>query len=107
MVCYSFGFTPLQGLYPAEVLAYENRAKGIALQTWVGTAFGLINTFGMPVALPALKWKSEIIPTNRVRWKLTISVLDLYVCRHTRRHTNLLFCGRDQTTQSRGSGPRV
>lgn len=59
MVCYSFGYTPLQGLYPAECLAYENRAKGLALQTWVGTLFGLINTFGMPVALPVLTWKSE------------------------------------------------
>ncbi|KAI9637512.1 general substrate transporter [Dioszegia hungarica] len=61
MVCYSFGYTPLQGLYPAECLAYENRAKGLALQTWVGTLFGLINTFGMPVALPVLTWKTYLI----------------------------------------------
>lgn len=51
MVFFSFGWTPLQGLYPAEVLAYENRAKGLALQGWCTSAASLINTFGMPIAL--------------------------------------------------------
>lgn len=37
-MCYSFGYTPMQALYPAECIAYENRAKGIALQTWLGAA---------------------------------------------------------------------
>ncbi|WRT66050.1 uncharacterized protein IL334_003002 [Kwoniella shivajii] len=61
MVFYSLGYTPLQGLYPAEVLSYENRAKGIALQTWLGAACGLINTFALPSALQHLKWKTYII----------------------------------------------
>jgi hypothetical protein len=59
MVVYSFGYTPLQALYPAEVLAFEVRAKGLALQGWITNAFGLINTFGLPSALAALTWKSE------------------------------------------------
>lgn len=32
MVFFSVGWTPLQGLYPAEILAYQVRVKGIALQ---------------------------------------------------------------------------
>lgn len=46
--------TPLQGLYPAEVLAYENRAKGLALQGWVTNAVSCINTFGLPPALGSI-----------------------------------------------------
>lgn len=30
---YSLGFTPLQALYPVEVLSFEMRAKGMAFQT--------------------------------------------------------------------------
>ena len=29
-VCYSFGWTPMQALYPVEVLSFEMRAKGMA-----------------------------------------------------------------------------
>lgn len=61
MVFFSFGITPLQALYPAEVLAFENRAKGLALQGWVTNAVSLINTFGLPSALAALTWKTYLI----------------------------------------------
>jgi len=30
MVVYSFGWTAMQAVYPAEVLTYEMRAKGLA-----------------------------------------------------------------------------
>lgn len=59
MVFFSTGWTPLQALYPAEVLSYENRAKGLALQGWVTNAVSLINTFGMPLALDAIGYISE------------------------------------------------
>jgi hypothetical protein len=61
MVFFSFGWTPLQGLYPAEVLAYENRAKGLALQSWCTSAVSLINTFGMPIALREIGYISEYL----------------------------------------------
>ena len=61
MVFFSFGWTPLQALYPAEVLSYENRAKGLALQGWCTAAVSLINTFGLPPALAALQWKTYLI----------------------------------------------
>ncbi|WWC63036.1 uncharacterized protein I303_105635 [Kwoniella dejecticola CBS 10117] len=61
MVCYSFGMTPLQGLYPSESLKHENRARGIALQTWLGAACNLINTFALPSALEHIRWKTYLI----------------------------------------------
>lgn len=61
MVFFSFGWTPLQGLYPAECLAFEVRAKGLALQGWFTNTFSLINTFGLPSALKALRWKTYLI----------------------------------------------
>lgn len=32
-ICYSVGWTPLQALYPVEVLSYEIRAKGMAFSS--------------------------------------------------------------------------
>jgi MFS family permease len=58
---YSFGWTPLQALYPVEVLSFEMRAKGMAfsgLFTSIGT---LVNQFGFPVALANIQWKTYIV----------------------------------------------
>jgi hypothetical protein len=33
-ICYSFGWTPLQALYPVEVLSFEMRAKGMAFSSF-------------------------------------------------------------------------
>lgn len=60
-VFWAFGWTPLQGLYPTECLAYEVRAKGLALQTWFANVFSLINTFGIPSALEAINWKLYLV----------------------------------------------
>jgi hypothetical protein len=59
MVFFSFGWTPLQALYPAEVLSYENRAKGLGVQSLFTNAVSCINTFGMPPALRAIGYISE------------------------------------------------
>jgi hypothetical protein len=48
-----------RGLYPAEVLTFENRAKGLSLQSWVTSLCSLINTFGLPPALGKLGYISE------------------------------------------------
>lgn len=61
MVIFSFGWTPMQALYPAEVLGYEARAKGLAFLGVVSQAASLINTFGLPVALERLNWKVYLI----------------------------------------------
>ena len=79
MIGFSFGFTPLQcaptltsvpwlthrGLYPAEVLSFENRAKGLSLQGWVTNALTTINTFGLPPALGKLGYTGKSIASDR------------------------------------------
>ncbi|KAI0044397.1 general substrate transporter [Auriscalpium vulgare] len=61
MVVYSFGWTPMQALYGAEVLSYEARAKGLAFLNLVNQASSCINTFALPVALEKITWKVYII----------------------------------------------
>jgi MFS family permease len=58
---YCVGITPLQGVYAVEVFAYEQRAKGIALQNLGVNAVGLINQFATPVALERIGYKTYII----------------------------------------------
>ena len=97
MVFFSFGWTPLQALYPAEILPFQNRAKGLALQGWATSAVSCINTFGLPSALASLQWKSE--STRGAR--LTSSLLDFHGLGRSRYRDNLLFHRRDQTTLAR------
>jgi hypothetical protein len=73
---YSFGFTPLQALYPVEVLSFEMRAKGKHFPTSPSALVsilllyhmlcanvplaGLINQFAWPVSLQMITWKTYI-----------------------------------------------
>ncbi|KAF8917115.1 general substrate transporter [Mucidula mucida] len=63
MVVFSFGWTAMQALYPAEVLGYQARAKGLAFLNICTQASSCINTFGLPVALEKLTWKVYLIFT--------------------------------------------
>ncbi|THU93494.1 general substrate transporter [Dendrothele bispora CBS 962.96] len=54
MVVFFFGWTPMLALYPAEVLSYQARAKGLAFLNICTQAATTINTFGFPVALEKL-----------------------------------------------------
>jgi MFS family permease len=47
---FAAGWTPLQGLYCVEVLAYENRAKGMAFHTFWTNIAGFYNTFVTGIA---------------------------------------------------------
>ncbi|KAH8816714.1 MFS sugar transporter-like protein [Xylogone sp. PMI_703] len=58
---YSFGWTPLQALYPVEVLSFEMRAKGMAFSSLFVSVGTLINQFGFPVALKNIQWKTYIV----------------------------------------------
>lgn len=60
-VAFSFGITPLQALYPVEVLSFEIRAKGMAFSSLAVNAGGLLNQFAWPVALQKIGWKTYII----------------------------------------------
>lgn len=54
---FSFFFTPLQALYPVEVLSYEQRAKGTSFEQFAGNAASLVNQFGTPVGLANIGYK--------------------------------------------------
>nr|KMM72302.1 lactose permease [Coccidioides posadasii RMSCC 3488] len=58
---FSIGFTPLQALYPVEVLSFEMRAKGLAFQNLALNAALLLNQFAWPVAMDKIGWHTYII----------------------------------------------
>lgn len=60
---FSFGITPLQALYPVEVLSFEMRAKGMAFSNLAVNAAGLLNQFAWPVSMEKIGWKTYIIFT--------------------------------------------
>ena len=60
-IVFSAAYTPLQALYPVEVLSFEQRAKGMALQNMAGNAAAMVNQFALPVALGDIGWKTYFI----------------------------------------------
>ena len=58
---YSFTWTPLQALYPAEILNNDIRAKGMAYQGFTSGLASFINTYATPVALQNIGWKTYTI----------------------------------------------
>ena len=60
-IVFSFCWTPLQALYPAEILNNDIRAKGMAFQGFMGGLASFINTYATPVALKNIGWKTYTI----------------------------------------------
>ncbi|KAF9738904.1 hypothetical protein PMIN06_010373 [Paraphaeosphaeria minitans] len=60
---YSIGITPLQALYPVEVLSFEMRAKGMAFSSLAVNAGNLLNQFAWPISLANIGWKTYIVFT--------------------------------------------
>jgi MFS family permease len=58
---FSFCWTPLQALYPSEVLNNDIRAKGMAFQSFTSGLASFINTYATPVALQNITWKMYTI----------------------------------------------
>lgn len=54
---FAFGFTAMQPIYPAEVMANDMRAKGMGTYKIVGGAAGFVNTFAAPIALSKVSWR--------------------------------------------------
>ena len=59
--CFSVGITPLQALYPVEVLSFEMRAKGMAFSSLCVNASGLLNSYAWPIALSKIGWHTYLI----------------------------------------------
>jgi hypothetical protein len=53
---YSLGWTPLWA-YPAELLPFEIRARGVTYMTGVMHAFGFFSAFVNPIGLGNIGWK--------------------------------------------------
>ena len=69
---FSFTYTPLQGVIPAEALETTMRAKGLALSGIIVSAIGFINQFAGPIGLGNIKYKYIYI---FVGWDVVESVL--------------------------------
>ncbi|OAA47902.1 sugar transporter (hexose transporter) [Metarhizium rileyi] len=48
---FSIGITPLQGLYPVEVLSFEMRAKGMAMSNLAVNLAGLLNQYASSISM--------------------------------------------------------
>ncbi|CEJ55140.1 hypothetical protein PMG11_01415 [Penicillium brasilianum] len=59
--CFSFGWTPLQAMYPVECLSYETRAKGMATYSVLTNIALLVNQFGIGNAISMIGWHTYII----------------------------------------------
>jgi hypothetical protein len=58
---FAFGITPLQALFPVEVLSFEMRAKGMAFSNLALTTAMLVNQFAYPIALEKIQWRLYIV----------------------------------------------
>uniref|UniRef100_A0A0B7KFE0 Major facilitator superfamily (MFS) profile domain-containing protein n=1 Tax=Bionectria ochroleuca TaxID=29856 RepID=A0A0B7KFE0_BIOOC len=58
---YAFGITPLTAMYAPEVLSYNMRANGIAMQGILIKSCGVLVTLAFPYMLESIGWKSYII----------------------------------------------
>lgn len=54
---FSFCWTPLQALYPAEILRNDFRVKGMAAQGFLAGLAGFLNLYAFPIALQNIGWR--------------------------------------------------
>ncbi|KAK4500970.1 hypothetical protein PRZ48_006776 [Zasmidium cellare] len=81
---YSVGITPLQALYPVEVLSFEMRAKGMAFSNLAVNAGGLLNQFAWPISLDQIGWHTYIV---FVVWDAIQFVVFYFMMPETRKRT--------------------
>jgi MFS family permease len=60
-IFWGFCWTPLQALYPAEILNNEIRAKGMGVKGLLTGLSSFINTYGTSVSLKHIGWKTYTI----------------------------------------------
>lgn len=56
-IAFSFTYTPLQGVIPAEALETTMRAKGLAASGVIVSAVGFINSFAIPIGLGNIQYR--------------------------------------------------
>ncbi|OHF02008.1 hypothetical protein CORC01_02587 [Colletotrichum orchidophilum] len=60
-IFWGFCWTPLQALYPAEILNNEIRAKGMGAKGFISGIASFINTYGTSVSIKHIGWKTYTI----------------------------------------------
>ncbi|KAG7046587.1 lactose permease [Colletotrichum scovillei] len=60
-IFWGFCWTPLQALYPAEILNNEIRAKGMGAKGFISGVASFINTYGTSVSIKHIGWKTYTI----------------------------------------------
>ena len=53
--------TPMQSLYPSEVLTFSTRAKGLAYLNFMNNAVKVLNTYLPPIAIANTSWRFYIL----------------------------------------------
>ncbi|KAJ7129330.1 general substrate transporter [Mycena epipterygia] len=81
---YSLAYTPLQALYPTEVLDYNTRAKGMAMYALCVSAASFVNTYAGPIALQNIGWRYYCV---YVGWDLLECVVIWFCVVETRGRT--------------------
>jgi len=76
-IVYTFTYTPLQGVIPAEALETTMRAKGLAASGIIVSAVGFINQFATPIGLQNMGYKFIYI---FVGWDILESILWYIFC---------------------------
>ncbi|GJC89942.1 lactose permease [Colletotrichum liriopes] len=66
---YSFGITPLTAMYAPEVLSYNMRANGIAMQGILLKTCGVLVSMAFPFMLESIGWKTYVVNAS---WNVLI-----------------------------------
>lgn len=82
--CFSFGWTPLQAMYPVECLSYEIRAKGMAFSSVLSNIALLVNQFGIGNAIDKIGWRTYIILAG---WNIAQAVFIYFFAVETNKRT--------------------
>ncbi|KAM0258017.1 hypothetical protein ACHAQJ_004060 [Trichoderma viride] len=61
LIVFAFAWTPMQSLYPVEVLAFNSRAKGMAYLAFMNNAVKVMNTYVPPIAIANSGWKYYLL----------------------------------------------
>ncbi|CAI0647229.1 unnamed protein product [Colletotrichum noveboracense] len=68
---YAFGITPLTAMYAPEVLSYNMRANGIAMQGILIKSCGVLVSMAFPYLMESIGWKTYIVNAS---WNILIWV---------------------------------
>ncbi|CAK7237506.1 hypothetical protein SCUCBS95973_009978 [Sporothrix curviconia] len=106
---YAFGITPLTPMYGPEVLSYNMRANGLAVQGIFIKSCGVLVAMAFPYMMAAIGWKTYVVNAS---WNLLFWVYVYFQWVETRRLTleevDALFDGvvhfRDNASLEKGAG---